>query len=139
MKSEIDYGRSIGAVVGGFFVRTGLGAIGTVIAAKLLIAPSPVGQMPTITTAYLLLMLLINIGTSMAGGYVTAVIAGVYRLHHAAALAGIILALSILFLLLPAGAFPGSELFPSWYPITSAAISPLSIIAGGWLRHRKAG
>ncbi len=138
MSNELDYGKSIGAVVVGFFVRTGLGAIGTMIAAKLLIAPSPVGQLPTITTAYLLLMLVINIGTSVVGGYVTAVIAGVYRLHHAAVLAGIIGAVSILFLLLPARAFPGSELFPAWYPLTSAVISPLSIIAGGWLRHRKA-
>ncbi len=137
MNNEIDYGRSIGAVVGGFFVRSGLGAIGTMIAAKLLVAPAAVGQAPTITTAYLLLMLLINIGTSIAGGYVTALIASIYRLHHAAVLAGIILALSILFLLLPARAFPGSELFPAWYPLTSAIISPLSIIAGGWLRQRK--
>jgi hypothetical protein len=138
MKHEIDYGRSIGAVVGGFFVRTGLGAIGTVIAAKLLIAPAAAGQMPTITTSYLMLMLVVNIVTSVIGGYVTAMIAGVYRLHHAAVLGGIIFAVSVIFLLLPSQVFPGSEIFPAWYPQTSAVISPLCIIAGGWLRHRKA-
>lgn len=138
MKSNIDYGKSIGAIVGGFFVRTGLGAIGTVIAAKLLIPSSPADQMPTITTSYLSLMLIINIGTSIIGGYVTAAIAGVYRLHHAIVFAAIIFALSVLFLMLPAGAFPGSELFPSWYPLTSGVISPICIVIGGWLRHRKA-
>ena len=138
MSNEIDYGRSIGAVVAGYFVMTGLGAITTMIAAKLFSSPVPVGQIPTITTSYLLLMLLINIGTALVGGYVTATIAGVYRLHHAAVLAGIIFALGMVFLALPARVFPGREIFPAWYPVTSGLITPLSLVVGGWLRHRKA-
>lgn len=137
MKSDIDYGRSIGAVVAGYFVMTGLGAICTMIAANLF-SPLYVGQTPIITTWYLLLMLLINIGTSLVGGYVTAAIAGVYRWHHAAVLAGIIFAMGMLFLALPVGVFPGRQIFPSWYPLTSSLITPLSIVAGGWVRHRKA-
>ncbi len=138
MKHEIDYGRSIGAVVAGYFVMSGLGAICTMLAAKLLFPPPPEGQMPTISTSYLLLMLLINIGTALIGGYVTATIAGVYRLHHAAVLAGIIFALGMLYLALPAWAFPGREIFPAWYPLTSGVITPLSLVVGGWWRHRKA-
>lgn len=138
MKSDIDYGRSIGAVIGGYFTMMGLTTISLFLVGKLFFSPPPVGQMPTFTTTYLLGMLLISFGAAFVGGYVTGAIAGVYRLAHALVLAGIILALAILFLALPPQAFPGREFFPLWYPYTSALTTPLGIVMGGWVRQRKA-
>lgn len=138
MNNQIDYGRSIGAVVGGYFVMMGLNTLFLFFAAKLFLPSTPAGQMPTFTTSYLLLMLLISFSTACIGGYVAAAIGGVHRFAHALVLAGIVLLLGILFLALPQQVFPGRELFPTWYPYTSLLTTPLGIAVGGWWRSRKA-
>ncbi len=138
MNNEIDYGRSIGAVIGGFFTWLGLNRISLFLVGQLFLSAPPVGQRPTFTLTYLLSMLLIGFGVALIGGYVVGAIAGVYRFAHALVLAGIILALGLLVLALPAAAFPERDFFPVWYPYTSALTTPLGAAFGGWLRQRKA-
>ncbi|MBS1806689.1 MAG: hypothetical protein JST84_00690 [Acidobacteria bacterium] len=137
MNNKIDYGRSIGAVVGGYLVMSGLAAIATFLVSKSLSPSASTGQLQTVPTSYLVIKLLINAGTALIGGYVAAVIAGVYRFAHALILAGVILLLGAAVLVFAPRLFPGVVMDLTWFTYLSAVMTPSSVAIGGWLRSRK--
>lgn len=123
-----DLGRSIVAVIGGYFVMSMVGFFLTTAIFKLFFAaPSP-GAIP-------LSFLLVNMGCSLLaallGGYLAAFGAGRAPIVHAMVLAGIVLLLSVISIAL------NPNIVPKWYSITMSSLTPAIVIAGGFLRSLK--
>ncbi len=137
MNTKLDYARSFGAIIGGYLVMMAVGVIPAFIASKLLLTP-PQPNAPLVTpSTYLSTMIVLNSLTGLIGGYVTAVISGVYRLAHAAVLAGILAAIGIIFSLLTPRIYPTAPRLPVWYSLSVGILVPLAVLVGGWLRSRK--
>ena len=136
MNNEIDYGRSIGAIVGGFFVMTALGLLTGMLAFKLFLPTVSAGETLTPTTTFLIVRMALNFLTAFVGGYVAAAISGAARLAHALILAGIIMVISMIGLALAARLNPGAP-SPGWYEYSSGLLVPAGVVIGGWYRSRK--
>ena len=135
MNNQIDYGRSIGAIVGGYLVMTGTATIFLLLISKLFLpATLDINAPPT---SFYLTRMILNIVTALLGGYVAGVIAKVYPLVHAMILAGIIFVIGVIVILLTPRLMPGVEMPLSTYTVLSALLTPLSVVVGGWLRSRK--
>ena len=132
MKTTIDYARSIGAVIGGYLVMMAAGVIPQFIARKIF-HPAPEID----NSSYLMTMVVLNSLTGTLGGYMAAVIAGAYRLAHAAVLAGIVGGISVVIMLVMPRVFPQAPTLPGWYSWSVGIFVPLGILIGGWLRSRK--
>jgi hypothetical protein len=128
MNPPINFARSIGAVIIGFIVLAGTDTIITALVLKFffgsLTAPLTINQ--TIG------LLAVKVVSGLAAGYITATLAVTRRWQHALVLAGIVLTIGLVGLLLITAA-PRSA-----YTNYALILSPLSIVLGGWLRHRKA-
>lgn len=81
--------------------------------------------------AYVLVLeLVVALLAAICGGYVCALVARRKPLHHAAALAGLMLALGVVSILGEAG------MKPLWSTLSIVLASPLAAISGAWLRGR---
>ena len=128
MNTPINIARSLGALFIGFLALAGIDTILTALTLKFafasLTAPMTINQ--TIG------LLVVKVLSGLVAGYITATLAGARRWQHALILASIILSVGVLGLLMMTAA-PRSA-----YTNYALLLSPLSIVVGGWLRHRKA-
>lgn len=131
MKNSIDYGKSIAAIVAGYFVMSGIGSVSYFIIRKLLQGSLP-PEVPTPTRTYFVVALLVNFGTAFIGGYVAAAISGAARLAHSLILAGILLAVGCLVVY-----FSTQTDFPRWYTLLATTLVPTFVVVGGWMRSRR--
>lgn len=113
--------RSVLAVLGSLLVveaaRVGAGTL-----AKEVLGGAPWSVLPV--------NLVYTVAIALLGGWLCGVWAGRKPLLHAAAFAGVILALWLPAVLRPE---PG---FPSWYGGVIAVLGPAFALVGGWLRER---
>lgn len=128
MNTPLNLARGLGAIFIGFLALAGIDTILTALSLKFFFA-SPMAEM---TNNQTLGLLTVKALSGLLAGYLTATLAGARRWQHALMLAVIILSIGVLSLLVMAAA-PRSA-----YTTYALLLSPLSIVVGGWLRHRKA-
>ncbi len=128
MNTPINFARSLAALFMGFFASAGVNTILTALLRKFLLPAT----MDALTATQTLCLLAATALSGLVGGYVAAALAGSRRWLHALLLAGIIMSAGLLFLWL-ARNVPRSA-----YSTYALIVLPLSIVVGGWLRHRKA-
>lgn len=119
MSTPINYVRSFAALFIGFLVLMMIGTLGTALMIKVMSSPSAN------------ILLGVNLLSGLIAGYVAAALAGSRNLQHAFLLAGIILCVGLLALTAMKNA-PRDD-----YSKYALFLSPVGIIIGGWLRHRK--
>lgn len=129
--------RTFIAVISGFLAMTLLVIAGTVAATALLVpgglhAVQGQAAPAHLPPAYLAANLAISLAAAVAGGWLAARLAATAPLAHAAALAGVVLVMSVGSM--PA-AHPGQ---PAWYGWAIAVVGAAGALAGGWLRLRAA-
>jgi hypothetical protein len=122
--------RSIAAVVAGFATMAVSVVVGTWIAAIALLGPDTTGAGSQPSAAYLAANLLESALAAVAGGYVAARLGKSSPRKHAAALAAVVLALSVL-TMAAEGPAPGQ---PGWYRLALLVIGVGGALIGGWLR-----
>jgi hypothetical protein len=120
MNTPINFARSLAAIFLGFLVLMLVVTLSSALTMKVM-SPPPSSM-----------LLAINVLAGLIAGYVVASLAGTHRWQHASLLAGIILCVGLLALSVMPGA-PRDD-----YSKYALVLSPLGVIAGGWLRHRKA-
>lgn len=118
--------KSIVSVLAGYLATAVLIVITTMLAGSVMLDASNVP-----TTPYLIVNLILGIGSAMAGGYVTAMIAPQNPKMHTYYLAGLIIIIGLLSMSEP---LDGQ---PSWYPWVVMLIGVVGVITGGWLQQRK--
>jgi hypothetical protein len=128
MNTPLNIARGLGAIFIGFLALAGIDTILTALTLKFFFASltAPLTSNQTIG------LLAVKALSGLVAGYITATLAGARRWQHALILAGIILSVGLLSLLVMRAA-PRSA-----YTTYALLLSPLSIVVGGWLRHRKA-
>lgn len=119
MNTPLNFARSLAAIFLGFLVLMIVVTLSSALTMKVISSPS-IGA-----------LLAINVFAGLIAGYVVASLAGTHRWQHAALLAGIILCVGLLALSVIQGV-PRDD-----YSKYALVLSPLGVIAGGWLRHRK--
>jgi hypothetical protein len=126
--------RSVLSVIVGYVVVAIVVVVTTMLAAMALIPGArnamKSGTHPPPTRAYLVANLACSVLAAVAGGYVTAVMAIVAPLQHAAALA-------VLFAVVSLATSRGGRPQPGqprWYPLTILVLGVAGALAGGWLR-----
>ena len=119
------------ALLSGFATMAALVAVVTVLLQKL--TPGWVGETAKPKPAYIFVNLGYSFLAAAAGGYVTAWVAQHNPLIHVLALAIAVLLLAALSALQQRGQQP------IWYALTLVAITPLGVLAGGFVRLRVLG
>lgn len=123
--------RSVLAVLGSLLVVMAAVFGATILAAAVMIgSPPPAGSPPALPPAFLPVNLAYSAAFALLGGWLCGFWAGKKPLLHAAALAGVMLALSLPSVFRPE---PG---LPSWYGAVVAVLGPACALVGGWLRER---
>ena len=122
--------RSILAVLGGFILLQLGVSLATFVAYELMLGGLPGDEHIVPTTSYLVVNAAYCGVLAVGAGFITGVFAGSKPLAHAAALAAILLILSVSSLARPSGVEPG------WYVTTLAVVGPLGSLIGGILRMR---
>lgn len=125
MNTPINYVRGFGAVFVGFLAMAGLNMILIALLQKFL----SLTTMDALTTTQTLCLLAATALSGFVGGFIAAALAGDRRWQHAVVLAGVILGIGVLGLLVQ------RDTPRSAYTVYALVLSPLSILAGGWLRH----
>jgi hypothetical protein len=125
--------RSIAALVGGFAVLTVIIGVGVPVTSLALLpaGPSLPDQPPTITAGYLAANLGLSFIAAVVAGWVVATIAERYRVAHAVVLGLVLAAVGIVEA--SKGLEPGQ---PKWYGWVLAAMAPLGLTLGAFLRVR---
>ena len=126
--------RSILAVLAGYLICAII-VIVTVGVATVVLIPNAMeimktGQMPPMSTAYLVANLTCSFIAALVGGFVTAVIARRAPLAHAGALAVLFAVISIA-TRRAASAAPGQ---PEWYAMGVLGVGVVGVLAGGYIR-----
>jgi len=124
-------GRSILSVIGGYL--TLIIGVSTFFGLLLVLYPDAMPSEPG-PFAGPTWILIAELGTSgivaVFGGYVSAWIANHHHLHHAAALAALMLVLGVVSMALETG------MKPLWSSVAIAVVCPAAAVAGGALRVR---
>lgn len=128
MNTPINFARSLGALFLGFLALAGIDTILTALTLKFFFA----ALTAPMTSKQMVGLLVVKVLSGLVAGYLTGTLAGSRRWQHALILASIILGVGVLGLLVMSAA-PRSS-----YSTYALLLSPLSIVVGGWLRHRKA-
>ena len=97
------------------------------------LVPSWVGEEGKPQPGYIFVNLCYSFLAAAAGGYVTALLAVANPLYHVLTLGIIVLALAGL------SALQAKGKQPVWYQITLVALTPLGVLAGGFVRLRVIG
>jgi len=101
-----------------------------VILATLAAVPLMLGNAyGALTSGYIVVNLLYNLGAAVVGGYIAAKVAMRAPMVHAGILAALLVSL---YALSGFRAEPGQ---PGWYPAAIAAVGAGGALAGGWLRR----
>ena len=124
--------RSVLAVLGSLLVVMAAVFVATILLAAALIGKMPAaGPVPVLPPTFMAINLAYSAAFAVLGGWLCGLWAGKKPLLHAAALAGVMLALSLPSVFRPE---PG---IPSWYGAVIAVLGPAGALVGGWLRERK--
>jgi hypothetical protein len=124
--------RTFIAVISGFLAMTLLVIAGTVAATALLLpgglhAVQGRAAPAHLPPAYLAANLAISLAAAVAGGWLAARLAVAAPFAHAAALAGVVLVMSV-------GSMPAAQPgHPAWYGWAIAVVGMAGVLAGGWL------
>lgn len=123
--------KSIGSVVAGFFTVTLLSIATDILLESTGIFPPPVEGL--FVTWMLVLALAYRTVYTVAGGYITAVLAPNRKMRHVIALAII----GVIGGTLGVVSTWGMNLSPTWYPISLAVLAYPSVWLGGWLYQQR--
>jgi len=118
--------RTFLALLAGFLTMAVL--VGALTALLARFAPEWVGEQGSPRPAYIAVNIAYSFLAALAGGYVTALMPSANPLILVLALAIIVLVLAAL------SALQSRGKQPAWYAITLVAITPIGVMAGGFLR-----
>lgn len=130
MAEAKDIGRSIAAIIAGYFLMAMVGFFLTTVLYKVFLPPLEPGTLPA---NYLLINLIGSSIAALIGGYLAAFGAGRAPLIHALILAGIVMTMSLLSISMNPG------IVPKWYGITMSSMLPILVAIGGLIRRQSSG